>query len=151
MSDHLNLTPVSFADACWFVGEHHRHHVAPRGHKFSVGVTRSGQLVGVAIVGRPVARERQDGLTLEVTRLCVAPRERNACSMLLGAAARAAFAMGYRRLGSYILVTETGTSYRAAGWRLVGEVKGRSWSTPSRPRIDRHPTMDKLLFEVTAA
>ena len=71
--------------------------------------------------------------------------------MLLGAAARAAFAMGYRRLGSYILVTETGTSYRAAGWRLVGEVKGRSWSTPSRPRIDRHPTMDKLLFEVTAA
>lgn len=41
-----------------------------------------------------------------------------------------------------------GTSLRAAGWRLVAEVDGRSWSCPSRPRVDQHPTQDKLRWEV---
>jgi hypothetical protein len=92
---------------------------------------------------------RDDGWTLEVTRLCT-DGTANACSFLYGAARRAAFALGYRRLGTYLLASENGASVRAAGWRMVGEVKGRSWSCPSRPREDKHPTVDKHLYEVEA-
>lgn len=88
-------------------------------------------------------------MTLEVTRLCTSGH-RNACSFLYGAAARAAFALGYCRIGTYILKREPGTSLAAAGWKLVGEVKGRSWDTPSRRRSDKHPIEPKLLFEIAA-
>jgi hypothetical protein len=73
------------------------------------------------------------------------------CSFLYGAAARAAFALGYRRIGTYILQSEPGTSLKAAGWKLVAEVRGRSWNCPSRPRVDKHPTEPKFLFELSAA
>jgi hypothetical protein len=142
----LNVIPVELSEANAFVEKLHRHHGNVVGHKFSLGAVNDGQLVGVAIVGRPVARGRDDGWTLEVTRLCT-DGTRNACSFLYGAARRAAFALGYRRLGTYILASEDGTSLKAAGWRMVGEVKGRSWSTPSRPRFDDHPLEDKQLWE----
>lgn len=85
------------------------------GHKFSIGCVADGELVGVVIAGRPVSRYLDDGLTLEVTRLC-STGEKNACSILYGAAARAARAMGYRRIITYTLDSEDGTSIRAAGW-----------------------------------
>lgn len=142
----LSVAPIDFTQAAAFVLEHHRHHTPPAGHKFSLAAMRGETLVGVAIIGRPVARGRDDGLTLEVTRLCT-DGTKNACSFLYGAAARAAFALGYRRIGTYILKREPGTSLAAAGWKLIGEVKGRSWSCKSRPRTDKHPTEPKLLFE----
>lgn len=142
----LNLIPVELSEANAFVEKLHRHHGNVVGHKFSLGALLEGQLIGVSIVGRPVARGRDDGWTLEVTRLCT-DGTRNACSFLYGASRRAAFALGYRRLGTYILASEDGTSLKAAGWRLVGEVKGRSWSCPSRPRFDDHPLEDKQLWE----
>ncbi len=145
----LSLAPISFAEAARFVDANHRHHRAPRGHKFSIAATVDGVVVGVAIVGRPISRVRDDGLTLEVTRLCTGG-QRNAPSFLLGAAARAAFAMGYRRIGTYTLASESGVSLRAAGWQLLGEVRGRSWDCPSRPRTDNHPTVDKHLWELAA-
>ena len=141
--------PIDFAAAAAFVREHHRHHTPPIGHKFSIGAQFDGQLVGVVIVGRPVSRRRDDGLTLEVTRLCTIG-ERNACSFLYGAAARATFALGYRRIGTYILKREPGTSVMAAGWKLIGETSGKSWSQPSRPRSDKHPLEPRLLFEAVA-
>ena len=116
------------------------------GHLFSIGAAFGDVIVGVVIVGRPVARMRDDGETAEVTRLCTTG-EKNACSFLYGAAAKAAFALGYRRIGTYILASEPGTSLMATGWRQIGEVHGRSWTTPSRPRVDKHPTQNKLLFE----
>jgi len=149
MSPYLEIVPIELAEANEFVRRHHRHHGAVRGHKFSLGAAQGGGIVGVAIIGRPVARERQDGRTLEVTRLAT-DGTRNACSFLYGAAARATFALGYTRLGTYILKSESGASLRAAGWRLIGEVKGRSWSCRSRARVDKHPTQDKLAFEVRA-
>ena len=118
------------------------------GHLFSLGAIFADKIVGVVIVGRPVSRFRDDGLTAEVTRLCT-DGTRNACSFLYGAAARAAFALGFKRIGTYILATEPGTSLTGAGWRLVGETPGRSWSVPSRPRVDTHPLQAKLLFEQT--
>lgn len=143
----LMLSPISFADAAAFVRSHHRHHTPPVGHKFSIAAMLGDRVVGVAIVGRPVARMRDDGLTLEITRLCT-DGTRNACSFLYGAAARAAFSLGYRRIGTYILKRETGASLNAAGWKLIGETKGGSWSRQARPRTDKHPTGQKMLFEV---
>lgn len=146
----LRLCRVELAEANDFVAKHHRHHKAVVGHKFSLGAMLDGELVGVVIVGRPVSRMRDDGNTLEVTRLCTIGAK-NACSFLYGAAARATFALGYRRIGTYILVSEDGASLRASGWRLIGERGGGSWSVPSRPRTDKHPTERKLLFELAAA
>lgn len=146
----LAVAPLTFDVAAEFVREHHRHHTPPQGHKFSIGAMAGDQLVGVAIVGRPVARRRDDGLTLEVTRLCT-NGHRNACSFLYGAAARATFALGYLRIGTYILKSEPGTSLMAAGWKMIAETPGRSWSVPSRPRNDKHPIEPRLLFERGAA
>lgn len=146
----LEAAPIDFSDAADFVRLHHRHHTPPVGHKFSIAAMVGDVLAGVVIVGRPVARRRDDGLTLEVTRLCTTGHP-NACSFLYGAAARAAFALGYRRIGTYILKREPGTSLAAAGWKLIGETPGRSWSVPSRQRLDKHPLEPKLLFEKTAA
>jgi hypothetical protein len=145
----LVAVPIDFAGAVAFVREHHRHHTPPVGHKFSIGAQSDGQLVGVVIVGRPVSRRRDDGMTLEVTRLCTTG-ERNACSFLYGAAARATFALGYRRIGTYILKREPGSSVVAAGWKLIGETAGKSWSQPSRARADKHPLEPRLLFEATS-
>lgn len=144
----LELCPVGLDEANAFVARHHRHHAPVVGHKFSIGSSLAGKIVGVAIVGRPVSRHRDDGMTLEVTRLCT-DGTRNACSYLYGAAARATFALGYRRIGTYILASEDGASVKAAGWRLIGQRGGGSWSRDERPRVDMHPTQAKLLFEVT--
>lgn len=146
----LGLVAIDLGEANAFIREHHRHHGEVVGHKFSIGAALGNKIVGVTIVGRPVSRVRDDGLTLEVTRLC-SDGTKNACSFLYGAAARATFALGYKRLGTYILASEDGASLKASGWRMVGEVTGRSWSCPSRPRVDRHPLQPKLLFETEAA
>jgi hypothetical protein len=145
----LIAVPVDLDEANAFVTKHHRHHPPVIGHKFSIGAALGETIVGVCIVGRPVARMRDDGLTLEVTRLCT-DGTRNACSFLYGAAARAAFALGFKRIGTYILASESGATLRASGWRLIGEAGGGSWSRKSRPRVDTAPTQVKLLFEVTA-
>ncbi|RIR58231.1 hypothetical protein D2E53_08630 [Mycobacteroides abscessus] len=132
----LSLCPVTFAEACAFVYGHHRHHPAPTGHKFSVAVSDSTRIVGVAMVGRPVAPAFDDGLTLEVNRSCT-DGTHNANSMLYGAAWRAAKAMGYRRLVTYTLASESGASLRAAGWRVVAQRPPRKgWDMPGRPRVD---------------
>lgn len=143
----LSVVRIGLDEANAFVEQHHRHHQPVVGHLFSMGAALGDAIVGVVIVGRPVSRHRDDGLTAEVTRLCT-DGTRNACSFLYGAAARAAFALGFKRIGTYILKSEPGTSLAAAGWRQIGEVRGRSWTTPSRPRVDKHPTQDKLLFEL---
>ncbi len=148
MDDGLHLVPVDLAEANAFVEAHHRHHGGVNGHKFSIGVAdRSGRICGVAIVGRPVSRMLDDGWTLEVSRCCT-DGTRNAASMLYRAAWRAVQAMGYRRLVTYTLDTETGGSLRGAGFRLVGKAGGGSWSRKDRPRVDRHPTQLKLRWEL---
>jgi hypothetical protein len=146
MSVKMTIERLELGEANAFVREHHRHHKPVIGHLFSIGAALNGVIVGVAIVGRPVARGRDDGVTAEITRLAT-DGTRNACSFLYGASARAAFALGFKRIGTYILATEPGTSLSAAGWRQIGEVRGRGWSCPSRPRVDKHPTQGKLLFE----
>ncbi|ARC90355.1 XF1762 family protein [Rhodovulum sp. MB263] len=151
MPEKLRSIPLTLSDANAFVAHHHRHHPPVVGHKFSIGATISGELVGIVIVGRPVARHRDDGVTLEVTRLCTGGT-RNACSFLYGRASRAAFALGYRRIGTYTLPDEGGASLRAAGWHLIGEAGGGEWSTPSRLRAPaKSPTGQKWLWEAVNA
>lgn len=131
-----------------FIREHHRHHVPPVGHKFSLGLSDGERIVGVATIGRPVSRMLDDGFTLEVNRLCVLEGVPNGCSKLYAAAWRVARNLGYRKLITYILDSEKGTSLYASGWRLVHKTDGGSWSVPSRPRVDKHPTQSKLRFEI---
>jgi hypothetical protein len=129
------LIPITLRDAANFVAGHHRHLGPPRGHRFSIAAAAGSDLVGVVIVGRPVARMLDDGLTAEVTRLCTTGYP-NTCSLLMGAAWRAARAMGYLRMVSYTRADEPGTSLRAAGWYRVALRPARSgWHTPARPRI----------------
>jgi hypothetical protein len=142
----LSLQPVTLREAAAFIALHHRHHKAPRGWKFGVGVARDGEVVGVATVGRPVSRVLDDGWTLEVNRCCT-DGARNAASMLYGACARAARALGYRRLVTYTLASESGTSLKASGWRVLWQTAGGSWSCPSRPRTNKASTEPKTLWE----
>ncbi|WP_207926753.1 XF1762 family protein [Actinocrispum wychmicini] len=133
----LAIVPVTFRQACAFIEAYHRHHRPPRGMKFAVGVAQHGVLVGVATVGRPVARHLDDGQTVEVTRTCTLGVP-NTNSMLYGAAWRTARAMGYRRLITYTQHGETGASLRAAGLRPVVRLRARpGWDCPGRGRVPR--------------
>jgi hypothetical protein len=145
----LAIVPITFADACAFIAEWHRHHQPPVGHKFSLGVAAAGMLVGVAIVGRPVARHLDNGRTLEVTRTATDGTP-NANSALYGAAWRATKALGYDRLVTYTQAGETGTSLRAAGWRIVAQRSPRAgWHAPSRPRTNRNANVQRYLWEAS--
>lgn len=163
----LELCPVTITEAQVFVDRHHRHHDAPQGGLFAVAVSApcpcndardptcalcegAGRwIIGVAVIGRPIAPERQDGYTAEITRVCVREGFKNACSMLYGASWRAARSLGYRRIGTYTRKDEPGTSLRAAGYRLIAETRARSWAkdNPSRPRVDKTDPVQRLLWE----
>lgn len=131
----LELTPITLREANAFVQTYHRHHKPSQGHKFSIGAMEDGHLVGVAICGRPVSRRMDDGFTLEVNRLCT-DGTKNACSILYGAAYRAAKAMGYHRVITYILESEPGTSLKAAGYVCEGRAGGLEWNGERKPKND---------------
>jgi hypothetical protein len=98
----ITLRPVSLREANEFVAKYHRHHKPLRIHKFAIGCEREGVLIGVAICARPASLYLDDGYTLDVARVCT-DGTKNACSMLYGAAWRAARAMGYRKIITYTL------------------------------------------------
>ena len=142
----IDVQPITFVEACDFIRLHHRHHQPPRGWLFGVAVGDGERVVGVATVGRPVARGLQDGYTAEVTRCCTDGTP-HVASKLYAACWRACRALGYRRLITYTLKDETGVSLSAAGWKPLYVTAGGSWSCPSRPRVDRHPLGQKRLWE----
>lgn len=121
------LRTISFADASAFVNKYHRHHKPPVGHKFSIAAYDKGRMIGVVMVGRPVSRYLDDGQTLEVNRLCT-DGTRNACSFLYSAAARAAKALGYKRIFTYTLKSEDGASLKASNWHCDGPAGGPNWT-----------------------
>jgi hypothetical protein len=142
----LQLQPITYAEACVFIREHHRHHLPPYFWKFGIAVNDGEKIVGVVTVNRPVARALDDGWTLEVSRCCT-DGTKNAASMLYGAAWRAAKALGFKRLITYTLKEEAGTSLIAANYKALYVTQGGSWNCPSRPRIDTAPTGQKTLWE----
>lgn len=147
-----DLVPLELYEAQAFVNKHHRHNVAPHRDKFRIGLACGDELIGVAMIGRPVARHNDDGMTLEVIRCCVLDGYKDACSKLYAAAWRAARNLGYCRLITYTLKSEPGTSLKAAGWRVIGETQSRpkGWDTPSRRRkmAERYPTEQKTIWEI---
>jgi hypothetical protein len=165
----LALQPVTLKEAAAWVRQHHRHHGPDRGGLFAVAAGDGARVLGVVVIGRPKARMLQDGYTCEVTRCCVLPdlpprldaygkeHPLHVASLLYGAAWRAARALGYRRLVTYTLRDETGTSLVAAGWKQIAETqegrkfrsRGGPWSRLSRPRVDTYPQQEKLRWETT--
>ena len=141
------IKPISLASANAYVIANHRHHKRVRGHKFSLGLFVDDVLRGVVIVGRPVARCLDDGLTLELLRVCT-DGIKNGCSILISQAKKAARALHYKKLLTYILAEESGVSCIAAGMSKVADVRGRSWDCASRPRSDKHPTTNKSRYEI---
>jgi hypothetical protein len=119
----LELTPISQAEAKIYINKMHRHHKAPVGSIFQIACSKDDIVVGVIVAGRPVSRHLDDGWTLEVNRCCT-DGTKNACSMLYSAAWRVAKNMGYKKLITYILSSEKGTSLRASGWKEIGKAGG---------------------------
>jgi|SRR5436853_1794430 len=144
------IVPCTIREASAFVAQHHRHHRPPQGALFALAAASGEHVIGVAMVANPVARLADNGFTAEVRRVCVLEGYPNASSMLYGAAWRAARALGYRRCITYTLPSESGASLRGAGWHLLGQAGGGSWSRASRPRVDLHPQQTKLCWERTA-
>lgn len=145
----LRVTTVSFKCAREFVRRHHAHCPPPAGWRWGHAIWNGWTLVGVAMIGRPVARALDASTTVEVNRLCLdwalpAPLRWNAASMLYGAAAREAQRRGFSSIITYTLESECGVSLKAAGWVNDARTRGGSWSRSSRPRIDRSPIEGKL-------
>jgi hypothetical protein len=129
----MEAVPLHPRQANEFVAKYHRHSLPTAGGKFAVGATKNGQLVGVAVAGRPVARRLDDGKTIEVLRVCT-DGTLNCCSFLYGRVAKIARLFGYTRIITYTLEEESGASLRAVGGRVVARVEAQEWSTPSGPR-----------------
>lgn len=151
----LFAVPMTLAEANEFVANYHRHNRPTVGAMWSVGVSDGRGLQGVAIIGRPVSRILDDGTTLEVTRVCTLPEApKGACSFLYAAAWRAGRALGWRRLVTYTLTSESGASLRGAGWKVVAKLNPRkdyAWQGPDRAR-DWQPVygQQKLRWEMSA-
>ena len=143
----LEIVPITFREAKEYVNKYHRHLKATmKGYKFAIACSDGEKIVGVAIVGRPIARHLNDGWTLEVLRTCT-DGTKNVNSMLYGASWRVAKNLGFKKLISYVRADETGNSLKAAGYKIVAEVKGKSWNRKSRPRVENE-IIDKLRFEI---
>jgi hypothetical protein len=144
----LQIVPVTLAQAKAFVSEHHRHCPPPVGWRFGAGLMNGADLIGVVMVGRPVARMIDGTTTVEVNRLCVrddlaSSLTWNACSMLYAWAAKEAKRRGFSKIITYTLESEPGTSLKAAGWKIEHTTRGGSWNTPSRVRTDKTTTCVK--------
>lgn len=143
----LWVSHIELKEANAYVTVHHRHHKAVRGHRFSLACYEGERLCGIAIVGRPRSRHINQHMTVEVLRLCTDGTQ-NACSKLYGACRRAALALGYQRLITYILEQENGKSLLASGFTYCYTNKGGTWNQPGRPRTDQAPVCPKQLYEI---
>jgi len=143
----MEIRPCELRDANTFIERLHRHHKRVVGHRFSISAWHESRMVGVAVLGRPVARMTDQANVLEVTRLCT-DGTRNACSALYSAAARAARAIGYEKIQTFILDSESGVSLKASGWKRGPDSAGGAWSRPSRGRQDKAPLDKKVRWEL---
>lgn len=140
----MTIIPITFRYAQQYVKDHHRHTPNIRGCKFAIACENNGEIVGVAICGRPVSRYLDNGKTLEINRVCT-DGTRNACSMLYGASCRIAKEMGYKKVITYTLKSENGASVKASNFVCDGEAGGTHWTgkrdrgrTPNEMKIRWH-------------
>jgi hypothetical protein len=138
------LVPLTLPRANEMVASLHRHHAPiPGGFGwFCVGAVVDGSLCGAAIAGRPTNRNNDDGQTVEVLRVA-ADGTANVPSALLGACARAAKAIGARRVITYTLDSESGISLRASGWERQADGIESWWTHPGADGKGRVPAVDR--------
>lgn len=123
----MNIIPIPFRIAKQFISNNHRHNPNVVGCKFAIGIEEENELIGVAVCGRPVSRYLDDGRTLEINRVCTTGRK-NSCSMLYGACCRIAKEMGYKKIITYTLKSEPGSSVKASNFICDGEAGGTHWT-----------------------
>ena len=144
----LQPLPITLREANDFVEQYHRHSKRTQrdGGKFAIGATTGDQMVGVAIVGRPLARLLDDGYTSEVTRCCVLENSpKGTGSFLYGRCWRIWQQMGGKKMITYTLQTESGSTLKGAGWKIIGETSKGNWSREGRER-DWQPIYGQLKF-----
>ncbi len=142
-SSRIEVRPIELVEANKFVTAYHRHHKSVVSHRFSICAVSEAKIVGVAIVGRPVARMTDQLRTIEVTRLCTDGTP-NACSALYAAAARVGSALGFEKIQTFVLESESGHSLRATGWEFDGVNGGGQWKhSDGKPRRTDQPTESK--------
>ena len=147
----LEIIPITIREANEFIDNFHRHNKPTQGGRFAIGASVEEGLVGVAIVGRPVSQTLDDGWTAEVTRVCVVDHApKNTCSFLYGRCWRIWQQMGGKRMVTYTLQEESGSSLRGAGWKIVGETKPGGWDRQNRKR-DWQPIYGQLKFRWEAS
>lgn len=133
------IKPITLKAANAFVTVNHRHHDSVTGCKFAIGLYKTVKgkesLIGVAICGRPVSRHLDNGLTLEINRLCTT-EPGNCCSMLYGRCVKIAKDMGYEKVITYILESEPGISLKASGFTLENTCCGGTNWTGLRKRAN---------------
>ena len=131
----MEIRPITLKESNKFVDMFHRHNKHCRGCKFCLALYNDNELVGVAICGRPVARNLDDGLTLEILRVCVkdtAPKGAN--SKLYARCRKIAQSMGYKKIITYTLKSESQSSLKAISAHIDGEVKPGEWNRKKRKR-----------------
>lgn len=138
----MKIVPLYLREANDFVEKWHRHSARSNndGGKYAIGLEYEGELVGVAIVGRPTARMLQIPGSAELTRLCLSPAApKGAGSKLYARCKRIWQLMGGTTIHTYTLKRESGASMRGAGLTETSEtgVPGKQWDVPSRPRKRR--------------
>lgn len=137
----MKIVPLKIKEANDFVEKWHRHSARTNndGGKFAIGLEHDSHLVGVAIVGRPVARLLQTPGTAEVTRLCTSPdAPKGSESKLYARVKRIWQLMGGTTIHTYTLKRESGASMRGAGMKEpAAEVAQQQWTRPSRKREER--------------
>lgn len=134
----MKFKPMSLKDANAFVHEYHRHNKPVTGHKFSIGlVDEQENIIGVAIAGRPIARMLDNGMTIEILRVCVPEGHKNVCSQLYARIKRICELIGYESIITYTLKSESQSSLKAIGARIVKEIEPQQWGRPSRGRQEQ--------------
>lgn len=129
----LKIKPLHLRQANEYVNKYHRHNLPTAGGKFAIGCYDDERLCGVAICGRPTARNADNGETLEIYRNCT-DGTKNACSKLYGACVRIAKVMGYKKVITYILESENGASLKASNFICEGKA-GLKRQTGARQTI----------------
>ena len=143
----LNIRPIHLKDANEYVKTFHRHNLPTVGGKFVLSVYDNDRLCGVAICGRPTARNADNGTTLEIYRNCT-DGTKNACSKLYGACVRIAKEMGYTKVITYILESENGASVKASNFVCEGKAGLKKQTGQRQQKYTVAPSEYKMRYSI---
>lgn len=134
---NFHFVPIELKEANRFIAQFHRHNKPVIRAKFQIGLMNGDELIGVGVVGRPIARMLSDGRTVEVLRTCIKEGYPNACSMMYARLKRISELLGYEKVITYTLQKESQSSLKALGASIVAEVKPQNWDRMSRRRVSQ--------------